>query len=165
MGIDSLRGTLIYADDNYPRLKNPEEQIYGLLKIARTLGFKGRNAAAIKKAQRTIKKFSIPYVKQGNKIAVYRYDIELFNQQSLIGKKAIADFLEISTKTLSRWSKSKKYAKMPVERDKTYYAKRNELRRWNIMRVARKLGLASMAFYNIMSCFCPETALQNVLFS
>jgi len=108
LGIESLRGTLIYADDNYPRLKNPEELIYGLLKIARALGFKGSNAATIKKAQRTIKKFSILYIKQGNKIVVSRYDIELFKQQSLFGKKAIADFLEISTKTLSRWSKLKK---------------------------------------------------------
>jgi hypothetical protein len=141
LGIESLRGTLIYADDNYPRLKNPEEQIFGLLNIARAMGFTGSNAATIKKAQRTIKKYSIPYVKQCNKIAVYRYDIALFKQQSLIGKKAIADFLEISTKTLSRWLKLKKYAKMPIVRDKTLLATRNKLRRWNIMRVARKVGL------------------------
>ena len=141
LGINSLRGALIYADDDYPRLKNREEQICGLDNIALALGYKGSKATRIKRTQRWIKKYSIHCVKQGNKIAVYRYDIELFNQQSLIGKKAVADFLEISTKTLSRWLKLKKCAKMPVVREKSFHAKRNTLRRWNIMRVSRKLGL------------------------
>lgn len=140
MGVESIRATLIYSDDDYPRLKTPKEQIYGLVNIARALGYKGSKAAKIKRAQRMIKKYSIHCVKQGNKIAVKRDEIELFKQQSLIGKKAIADFLEISTKTLSRWLKLKKYTKMSVAREKTLYAKRNDLRRWNIMRVARKIG-------------------------
>ena len=140
MRVESIRATLIYSDDDNPRLKYPEERIYGLANIAHALGFKGKNTATIKRAQRTIKKYSIDCAKAGNKIATKRYDIELFKQQSLIGKKAIADFLEISTKTLSRWLKLKKYAKMPVVREKTLYAKRNDLRRWNIMRVARKTG-------------------------
>jgi DNA-binding transcriptional regulator YiaG len=141
MGINSLRGMLIYADDNYPRLKNEGEQIFGLINIAHALGYKGSKEAKIKRAQRTIKKFSLQCTKQGNKIAASRYDIELFKQQSLVGKKTIADFLEISTKTLSRWLKSKRYAKIPIRREKMLYANRNALRRWNIMRVARNIGL------------------------
>lgn len=139
-GFKSVRSGLKYLGDG-PTPKTINEKVYGLDQIAKKLGFNWSKQADIKRTQRTLRRFKIPYSKKGNKVYVYQSDINNFKEQILTGKRAIAEFLGISTKTLSRWLKLPRYAKVPIVRDKTLYANKHKLYKWNIMRMARKSGV------------------------
>ena len=71
-GLKSIRSVLPYLVDN--PLPQKIEKVIGLENIAKCLGFNWSKQADIKRVQRTLRKFKIPYSKEGNKIWVYKSD-------------------------------------------------------------------------------------------
>jgi hypothetical protein len=119
---------------------NGNEPVEGLENIAKALGFNWSKQADVKKTYRALRRFKIPFEKNGNKILVYQKDIANY-RKLLIGKKKIAHFLGISQKTLSKWLKTNRRLRGMFSGDKTIYIEKKRLWLWNEGRKLRKIGI------------------------
>ena len=147
-GFSTIRSTFPYLEDRKPvrsRAAKKKKAIRSREKIGRFVNSLFRlnwsEGAIEKNVVNFLKRFKIPYAKEGKYLCVQKTDILELRRDWAVGPEEIATYLEIHRSTLSRWMKDRRYRKMPVVRGKTIYANKLKLRQWRLLTIARNLGL------------------------
>jgi hypothetical protein len=117
-----------------------ENKVTGLKNIANALKVSGTEKAALKRTYRILRVFDITFEKNGRHITVYQRDIDAYNNL-IVGKKAIAEFLQIHRTTLERWLKKNKRFRHMLKGEKTLYINKDKLCKWNDGRKLKMVGL------------------------
>jgi hypothetical protein len=122
--------------------------IRGLENIAEALGYRAGDARTrSKQAYRLLRRFSIPFAKEGRHIVVSKQDVTRY-RRLVIGKKSIAMFLGVDIKTLNRWLRLNHRFRHMFSGDKTLYIDRIVLWLWALRKRPRETSLSCSALWH-----------------